>query len=207
MDPISRLAELFTQFPGIGTRQARRFAYFILRSRPEYVRELTEMIERVRSSVRECGFCHRYFVPQKSGISGCQTCSDPERETTTLLIVEKDPDFDSIERSGAYQGQYFVLGGTLTILEKEPSSVIREKELLARIESLAPRGLKEIILAMSATPESEHTADYVRETLATLTQKHGIRVSVLGRGLSTGTELEYSDPDTLRHALLGRKYA
>lgn len=205
MDPISRLAEHFTQFPGIGTRQARRFAYFILRSRPEYVRELTEMTERVRSSVRECTFCHRYFVPQKTGSSTCQTCSDPGRESTTLLVVEKDPDLESIERSGAYEGQYFVLGGTLHILDKEPETVIREKELLTRVEALVKDGLKEIVLAMSATPESEHTAEHVRESLAPLAQKHSIKVSVLGRGLSTGTELEYSDPDTLRHALMGRK--
>lgn len=205
MNPIDRLAELFMQFPGIGTRQAKRFAFFILRSRGEYVRELLETIDEVRSSVRECPECHRYFAPKRSGGVTCPVCTDPDRDSTSLLIVEKDPELESIERSGAHSGRYFVLGGTLAILEKEPERVIRIAELLGRVETLAKEGLKEIILAMSATPESEHTADHVREALTALAEKYSITVTVLGRGLSTGTELEYSDPDTLRHALLGRK--
>lgn len=205
MNPIDRLAELFMHFPGIGTRQAKRFAFFILRSRGEYVRELVGAIEEVRSSVRECSECYRYFTPKHSGGAICAVCTDPDRDPSSLLVVEKDPDLESIERSGAHHGHYFVLGGTLAILEKEPEKVIRVAALLGRVEALAKSGLKEIILAMSATPESEHTAEYVREALTTLTGKYDIKVSLLGRGLSTGTELEYSDPDTLRHALMGRK--
>jgi recombination protein RecR len=205
MDPISRLAELFAQFPGIGTRQARRFAYFILRSRSEYVRQLVDTMNEVRSTVQECADCHRYFIPRSSDIRRCFYCTDEQRDRTILTIVEKDSDLESVERSGTYFGLYFVLGGTLPIIEKEPEKIIRTTALLRHAKSLADAGLKEIILAMSATPESEHTAEYVRMTLAPITQKYDIKVSVLGRGLSTGTELEYSDPDTLRHAFLGRK--
>lgn len=205
MNPIDRLAELFVSFPGIGTRQAKRFAYFILRSQDAYVRELVAAMQDLRSSVRECADCRRYFAPKRSDTNVCHVCGDESRDRSSLLVVEKDPDLESIERSEAYRGQYFVLGGTLSILEKDPGAIIREKELLARFEKLAKNGLKEVILAMSATPDSEHTADHVREAIETLAQKYGVKISVLGRGLSTGTELEYSDPDTLRHALLGRK--
>ena len=92
----------------------------------------------------------------------------------------------------------------MPILEKNPSSKIRINDLLRLIESES-MDIKEIILACAVTPESEHTAEYVRESIAPITNTHLVSVTTLGRGLSTGTELEYSDAETLRYALLGRK--
>ncbi len=43
------------------------------------------------------------------------------------------------------------------------------------------------------------------DRLAAGLQKNGVKISSLGRGLSTGTELEYSDNDTIKNALLNRQ--
>ena len=75
----------------------------------------------------------------------------------------------------------------------EINNLINEKE-----------GLKEIILAFAASPQGEHTESYLRKILAPLSIKHGLKISSLGRGLSTGAELEYTDPDTLKNALKNR---
>jgi recombination protein RecR len=95
-----------------------------------------------------------------------------------------------------------VLGGVLTLSGK---GAIREKQLLQAIEKRLKNNLKEVVLALSATSEGEHTADHVRGLLAPY--RDHLTVSMLGRGLATGSELEYSDAETLRAALTNRKEA
>jgi recombination protein RecR len=121
------------------------------------------------------------------------------------MIVAKDVDLDAIEKSRVYDGHYFVLGGSLPLFDKELESKIRSKELLRRIESGVKTGLKEIILALSLNAEGEHTRESVESLLSPLVNKHGIEIYTLGRGLSTGTELEYSDSETIKNALLSKK--
>lgn len=204
MDTISKLAELFAQFPGIGTRQSKRFVYFLLKRDRAYISELVKLIGDLQNAISECARCHRYFMQKHASAILCSVCGSEARDHTILMIVEKDSDMEAIERSGIYLGTYFVLGGTLPILEKEPEKRIRVRELrdLLQKESME---LKEVILACAVTPESEHTAEYVRGVIAPITDAHLITVTTLGRGLSTGTELEYSDSETIRYALSGRK--
>jgi len=116
------------------------------------------------------------------------------------MFIEKDQDLTAVERAGTYRGRYFVLGGVLTLSGK---GAIREKELDATVRRRLAVGLKEVVLALSATSEGEHTADRVRELLAPY--RNHLKVSELGRGLATGSELEYSDAETLRAALTNRK--
>lgn len=205
MDPISKLSSLFAQFPGIGSRQSRRFVYFLLKQNRTYIRELITQIEALEKTIVECARCHRYFTKRDDERSQyCTVCLDPKRDHTLLMVVEKDADYEAIHRSGTYNGNYFILGGILPTLDKHPESKIRINELCKLIEEEGMT-LKEVILACAVTPESEHTADYVKNAISSITDSHLIAVTNLGRGLSTGTELEYSDAETLRYALLGRK--
>jgi recombination protein RecR len=130
----------------------------------------------------------------------CNYCTDISRTNEILMVVEKDQDLIAVERANAFRGRYFVLGGVLTLSGK---GQIRERELIERIEHKVQNGLTEVVLALSATSEGEHTADRVRELLTPL--RNHIKLSVLGRGLSTGSELEYADAETLTGALLNRK--
>ena len=118
-----------------------------------------------------------------------------------LVVVEKDQDLLALERAGAFKGKYFVLGGVLTLSGK---GAIREKELLRALQQKLPT-LKEVVLALSATSEGENTADHLRQVL--LPFREQVKITVLGRGLSTGAELEYSDAETLSGALQNRKEA
>ncbi len=205
MDSISKLASLFAEFPGIGSRQSRRFVYFLLKQNKGYLIELVRAIESLEGAISQCNRCHRYFTKKfPTAPDRCSICSDETRDHNTLMVVEKDSDLEAVERSGTYQGTYFILGGILPILEKNPASKIRINDLMGLIEAES-MDIKEIILACALTPESEHTAEYVRESITEVTNTHLISVTTLGRGLSTGTELEYSDAETLRYALLGRK--
>ncbi len=117
------------------------------------------------------------------------------------MIISRDVDFENIEKSHFYNGLYFVLGGVVPILEKNPENRIRQIELLKLIEKNQPT---EIILAMSLNPDGENTENYLRNILADFATRTNAKISTLGRGLSTGTELEYSDSETIKNALQNR---
>jgi recombination protein RecR len=203
MSTIDSLAQAFMKFPGIGTRQAKRFVYFLLAQDPQFIEKFSEEIAELKKGISQCPECFRYY--QHVGAENlCSVCSS-DADQTLLLVIEKDVDFDSIRRSGGYKGRYFVIGGALPVLEKDPSSKIRIRELIARAEKSVRDGLSEVILAFSANPDGDTTRDYVAKMLEPITKKYGIKITALGRGLSTGTELEYSDSDTLRNAFKNRQ--
>lgn len=205
MDSIEKLTAHFLKFPGIGRRQARRFAYHLLSKDQGSLHDLAQLIKGIKQEIAECASCHRFFAPGPGKNATCDVCRDPNADLTTLLLVEKDFDMENIRKSGAYSGRYFVLGGTLPLFDKNPNESIRVRMLFEESEKSAKAGtLKEIIIALSANPEGEHTTQYVAKVLEPLVQKYKIKTTTLGRGLSTGTELEYSDRDTLKNALKNR---
>ncbi|MEK7531341.1 MAG: toprim domain-containing protein [Patescibacteria group bacterium] len=203
MNAIEKLTEKFRDFPGIGPRQAKRFVYFLLSRHGGYLDEISTLIKDVKKEISQCPECFR-LSPKRNGNS-CSICFDTSRDNSLLAIVEKDIDLENIERSGAYRGRYFVLGDALPILEKNPEKRIRSTELFSRISTLSEKGtLKEVILALSANAEGENTDIYIKNLLRPLQEKHPFVISVLGRGLSTGSEVEYADSDTLKNAFLHR---
>ncbi|HVT75301.1 MAG TPA: toprim domain-containing protein [Candidatus Paceibacterota bacterium] len=205
MDHLNRLHDLFKQFPGIGPRQAKRFVYFLLATSDGYRSALAKEITELSDRVSVCTSCYRFFDRKGVDTHRCVVCRDDSRDRESLMIVAKDVDLDAIEKSKVYSGYYFVLGNTLSLVEKEPESKIRTKELALVLEQRARAGLKEIILALSLNSEGENTREFVENYIAPLVKAHSLKVSILGRGLSTGTELEYSDAETIKNALIGRK--
>lgn len=200
MSEIDKLTELFMRFPGIGPRQARRFVYFLLRQDNSYRSALTRALTEAVEKVKQCSECLR-FAPLHVKQPLCDLCADPNRPREVLMIVEKDTDVEQIERSGAYSGRYIVLGGSLSLTGKK--GVIREKELSDYLKKFGST-ITEIIIGLSATPDGEHTTEYLVEKIKDGTFASHARVSVLGRGLSTGSELEYADSATLTQALKNR---
>lgn len=209
MNSIQKLTEIFSHFPGIGPRQAKRFVYYLLSRNQGAVDELVQNLSVLKKEISVCAECMRFFEKRNPANPLCNICSDQNRDISLLMIVPRDSDLDSIEKSGAYSGKYFILGGTVPILEKEPEKRVRTHDLLKLVER-RKNDLHEIILAMNATPEGENTEDYIRNLLSLPTGKAGpilpgsIKISVLGRGISTGLELEYADKDTVKYALQNR---
>lgn len=206
MDAIEKLTEIFRDFPGIGPRQARRFVYFLLTRNKSYLRDFINQVEELQKEIHICPECFQYFTKNaKSTAALCPICQSKNRDEQVLMIVARDIDLENVEKSHSFNGKYFVLGGTVPILDKNPETKVHLRELLLAIETKAKNhGLKEIILGFSLNPESEYTAQYVIEALSPLLTQYGLKVSHLGRGLSTGTELEYSDADTIKNALKNR---
>ena len=166
---------------------------------------MISLISKLKSEVSHCSSCFKLSLKQKDIL--CERCLDSERDSSTLMVVAKDIDLENITHSGEFNGKFFVLGGLLHILEKNPEQKIRVRELTMTIQRMVetPVGLKEVIIALSANSEGDNTTQYLRMMLEPICKNNIIKLSVLGRGLSTGTELEYSDSDTIRNALKNRE--
>jgi len=205
MDTVEKLAELFKEFPGIGERQAKRFVYFLMFKNPSYTDNLSELILELKKEVSQCKECFRFFLKKDGKNKICEICANPNIDSSTLMIIEKDSDLESVKKSRLYHGKYFILGGLVPIVEKNTKSKVRINELVEKIKKDAKNGLGEIILAFSLNPQGDHTDFYIRNQIKNICESNNIKISSLGRGLSTGTELEYSDNETLKNALKNRQ--
>ena len=202
---FDKLVEMFMRFPGIGPRQARRFVYFLLALDSGSLARLTGAIDELRREAAECRRCGYHFFKKGGPQELCQICADIHRDKGQLMIVEKDLDVDSFKKTDSYNGLFYILGGLVPILEKDPGKKVRLSPLSKLVKEESANGnLREIILALSVNPEGDYTIEYLRTLLQPILTGHNIKISVLGRGLSTGTEVEYSDAETLRSALENR---
>ncbi len=201
--PIQNLIDEFAKLPSVGPRQAARFVFHLLNQPKEEIEKFGKKFF-VLNKIRYCEFCNKAIETDKL----CDICKDKNRERSTICIVEKDTDIESLEKTKRYNGIYCVLG-----IEDEKKQLANLKKLIERIKKShstssgqANKELKEIIIATDATTEGETIALYSARQLEELKKIHpGLKITRLGRGLSTGSELEYMDEDTLTNALLGRK--
>ncbi len=204
MNPIERLTEAFEHLPGIGPRQARRFVQFLLIQSNTFRNTLADDIKKLGLNTFQCRECYRWSVKQSGQESLCSICGNPKREKGILFVVEKDADLENVEKSG-FRGLYFVLGGTIPLASEDIQKYIRLRELVARVERDGTAlALNEVILGLSATTEGDHTRQILAETIRPMSEGFNFKLSSLGRGLSTGSELEYADPDTIASALSSR---
>lgn len=197
---IEELSELFQQLPGIGPRQAKRFVYALLEKETAFLARFAGLLTRLPLQVKRCAHC--FWAFENSSAALCRICANTGRDRTLLMVVERDTDLSAIERSGIYSGQYFVLGGVVAPLKSEPYKGLRLKELYQRVLGSSAG---EIILALGATADGEATGLYIERMLEPIGKKRNIRITRLGRGLSSGAELEYSDMETITHAFQNRK--
>lgn len=202
--PIQKLIDLFVKFPTVGPRTAARFVFYLLKLPKEEIEGLIGSISDLKQTVKLCGFCFKPFQGDEGKL--CEICSNPNRDRTLLCLVEKETDLESLEKTKKYNGLYFILGGTISVLKKKNQEEVRTKELAERIKNPENFGLQnisfqEIIIATNPTTEGETTSLELEKILKPLRKK----TTRLGRGLPVGGELEYADEETLSSALEGRK--
>lgn len=199
MNSIDKLAELFQKFPGIGKRQARRFVYFLLHKDNGYIQQLVNEIVHIKQDINQCHECYRFYPRDEKSV--CSICLH-NTKAKQLMIVEKDADLENIHKTKLYMGKYFVLGGFIASHEKK-RSYARTEQLLTRIKrDIEAQNIDEVIFGLSISPEAEHTR--LRLYSMIHDQYPDLVFTTLGRGLSSGTELEYSDTETLKYALESR---
>ncbi len=203
MSPIDKLQELLARLPGVGPRQARRFVFFLLSTPQDYIHELTQTIDELRSSRHHCMHCNRLYFQEHSYVekNRCPTCANPKRDASRVLIVAKQADFENIEESRVWNGHYFILGSTVRLRHKNPADRLPLGLLRQRISQF---DLQEVVMGLPLNVEGEYTTNVIEDELQVLIKESNIKLSHLARGLSSGSELEYSDPQTIASALNNR---
>ena len=197
---FKEIVNLFRKLPGVGPRQAARFVIALMGRPEEELQEFGKAITNLRKEISFCSVCFNI-----SDDTHCNVCNDPKRDQTKLLVVEKVTDLDSIERTGLYKGLYHVLGGAINPLDGLNPETLRLRELEGRIDQLRgnpPAGGVELIIATNPNTAGETTSHYIREIF---NNKKGVYLTRLARGLSSGSNLEYTDEITLKNALDYRK--
>ena len=190
---IERLIQLLAKLPGLGPRSARRAVLHLVKNREKLLAPLALALEDAHLKVRTCLTCGNVDT-----LDPCTICADPRRDRSIVCVVEEVGDLWALERAGAWNGLYHVLGGTLSAL-----GGVRPEDLdIGKLVERAADGqVKEVVLATNATVEGQTTAHYITEKLKHL----GISTSRLAHGVPVGGELDYLDEGTLTQAIRARR--
>ena len=189
-EPIRKFADTFSSLPSIGPRQAIRLAFYIINSGKGSIQGLASAIAGLQQ-LKTCPFC---FFIHDSESHLCYICDNPQRRKDIIMVVEKETDLISLEKTNKFNGRYFVIGN----LKKNG---VLETEQKLKINNLKARDkAEEIILAINPTTYGDINAGLLAHELKDCAKK----ITRLGRGIPTGGEIEFADEETLGSALDNR---
>lgn len=189
---LANAIEQFSTLPGIGRRTAMRLALFLLKQDKNEVNQFGEAFIKLRNEIQYCNEC--YNISEEPV---CTICSNPNRDSSILCVVEDIRDVMAIENTSQYKGKYHVLGGIISPMDGIGPADLSIEELVERI---AQSEVKEVIMALSTTMEGDTTNFYIFKRL----KDFGVQISTIARGVSIGDELEYTDELTLGKSLINR---
>lgn len=188
-----RLIEEFAKMPGVGSRTAERFAFYVLGAQPEAMAALSKLLLKVNEHIHYCRDCFNLSENEL-----CHICSDPTRDHSILCVVQDPKDIVAIEKAGDYKGIYHVLLGVLSPLEGIGPKDLKIKEFLTRIKA---GNIKEVIIGTSSDTEGDVTSLYLLKQLKT----YRVRVTRIAHGVPVGSALEFVDKATLSRAFKQRQ--
>ncbi len=190
---LAKLIEQFERMPGVGHKSAQRMAFYVLNLKKEEAENFADAILTAREKIHRCSVCCNLTEDEV-----CSLCASPERDRSTICVVEDPRDVIAFERTHEYNGLYHVLHGVISPMNGIGPEDIAFKELISR---LSDNNVKEVIMATNPTVEGEATAMLISRYIKPM----GIEVSRLAYGVPVGADLEYADEVTLTKALEGRR--
>lgn len=189
-DVITEVERLFSKFPGIGRKSARRIAFYLMDKERDDILEIARAIVDLKDKIEHCNVCN-HITEQ----SPCDICANPKRDDSVICVVEDSLDVIALEKSVSYRGKYHVLGGLISPLDGIGPDDLAIASLMKRLDPV-----KEIILAINPSVEGDTTSFY----LTRLLKDKDIKITRLARGIPIGGDLEYTDEATLARAIEGR---
>ncbi|WP_102693406.1 recombination mediator RecR [Rummeliibacillus pycnus] len=192
-EPISKLIDSFMKLPGIGPKTASRLAFFVLTMQEDVVLNFAKALIDAKRNLSYCSVCGHI-----TDVDPCHICQDPQRDRSTICVVQDTKDVIAMEKMRDYHGLYHVLQGAISPMDGIGPEDINVPSLLKRLQN---EEVQELILATNPTIEGEATAMYISR----LVKPSGIRTTRIAHGLPVGGDLEYADEVTLSKALEGRR--
>jgi len=194
MKSLEKIIALFRRFPGVGPKQAERFALYIVQTPDGQIEELVEGLRAVKNSVRRCAECANYAEEEL-----CPVCADRSRDRSVICVVSQPQDVAAIEKTKTFNGVYHVLHGAISPMDGVNSEGLKLGELLRRVRA-SDGAVNELIIATNPDTEGETTAVYLTRML-----KDSIpSITRIACGVPLGGDINYMDEVTLGHALKGR---
>jgi recombination protein RecR len=192
---LTDVIDALSKLPGVGSRTAERYAYYLVRSDPEKAQALSAALKGLHKGI---GYCKKTFALVPAGQELSDLYTDPKRDKTVVAVVAEPFDIVALEKTSSFSGTYHVLGGLVSPIDGIGPEQLHIAELVRRIDE---DGVTEIILATNASVEGESTALYIQQQIG----NRPVAVTRLARGLPIGVDLEYADQITLTRALEGRQ--
>lgn len=192
-EPMARLIAELKKLPGIGSKNAQRLAFHILRSAGEDAGALAAAIRDVKEKLLLCSRCNNI-----TDVDPCVYCSSATRNQRLVCVVEEPTNIAAIEKTRHFNGVYHVLHGSLSPVHGVGPEQLRTSNLVARVEA---GEVDELILATNPTVEGEATAVY----LSQLVKRPGLKVTRIAMGIPVGSDIEYADEVTMLKAMEGRR--
>lgn len=189
---IKKLILELSKLPGVGEKSATRYAFYILNQTDDYAENLAQAILDVKHSVKKCPICGAVCEDDK-----CDICSNDDRDYSTICVVEDDRDVMIIENTNKFNGAYHILGGNLNPLNGITPDKLNIESLINRVKSTSVR---EVILALNTSIEGQSTAMYLLQVL----KLFDVKITKLASGIPMGSNIEFSDNQTIAQALEGR---
>ncbi len=192
---LEKLIEALAVLPGVGSRTAERYAYYLVRREPAKAEQLAAALSKLHAGIK---YCPKTFALIDSTEEMSPLYSDPRRDKKQVAVVAEPLDIVALEKTNSFHGTYHVLGGLVSPIDGIGPEQLHIRELVDRIDE---DSVEEIILATNASVEGESTALYIQQQLG----DRSVKVTRLARGLPIGVDLEYADQITLSRALEGRQ--
>jgi recombination protein RecR len=192
-EPMTRLIDELRKLPGIGTKNAQRLAFHVLRSSAEDAEALAQAIRELKAHLRLCSICNNI-----TDVDPCSYCTSPSRNQRLICVIEEPTNIATIEKTRSYGGVYHVLHGTLSPVNGVAPEHLRIGNLLTRLADA-----DEVILATSPTTEGEATAGYIAHELRKI--RIDLKVTRIATGVPAGSDIEYADEVTMTRAMEGRR--
>ena len=192
-DVLQELIHLFSKLPGIGPKSASRLVLFLLKNKEKLMYPLSRSLLASGKSLKKCKVCGNIGVKFPDKI-----CNDPKRDKSIICVVEDISDLWALEKTASFKGLYHVLGGSLSALDNITPDDLMIKELIQRAKN---NNIKEIILALNSTVNSQTTLHYITDKL----NSTNVKITKIAQGMPFGSEVNWIDEGTLTTAMKARK--